>query len=218
VTFPARHLPQTRVVVADRLPLFREALSRVVHQSPSLRLEAEEAPLDDVAALLSACKPDVAVIDGTTGAIDVARVLGRLTTLGIGTRVIVLGPANDARAAYDLLALGAEGWLTRETCASEVQRAIAAVAAGRTYLATGVQDAVLGELRLRGREPSPQLSAREREILERVAQGESARAIGRAMHLSAATIKSHLGRVYDKLGVSERAAAVAVAMRRGLLD
>jgi len=80
------------------------------------------------------------------------------------------------------------------------------------------EHAVVGEIRVRAHDRRPLLSPREHEVLRRIANGQSAPAIGKAMHLSAATVKTDLGRLYDKLEVSERAAAVATAMRRGLID
>jgi two-component system, NarL family, nitrate/nitrite response regulator NarL len=93
-----------------------------------------------------------------------------------------------------------------------------AVAAGRTFLSVEVQHAVVGEIRVREHDPRPLLSPREHEVLRRVADGQSTPAIGAAIHLSVSTVKTHLAHLYDKLEVSDRAAAVAEAMRRGLID
>ena len=85
-------------------------------------------------------------------------------------------------------------------------------------LAPELQAGVAAEIRLRAAHERPLMSARERETLELIAEGLSAPAIGRTLHLSTATVKTHLQHIYEKLGVSERAAAVAEAMRRGLLE
>jgi len=96
--------------------------------------------------------------------------------------------------------------------------AIAAVARGRTVLAPQLQAGIAGEIRLRAVDERPVLSERERQTLELVAEGLTAPEIGRRLCLATPTVKTHLHHVYDKLGVAERAAAVAEAMRRGLLE
>ena len=116
------------------------------------------------------------------------------------------------------LRAGARGYLTKDADASELCDAISAVARGRTVLAPQLQAGIAGEIRLRAVHERPFLSDRESEILKLVADGLTAPEIGRRIHLSTATIKTHLQHLYDKLGVSERAAAVAVAMRRGLVE
>src|SRR5581483_8365404 len=100
----------------------------------------------------------------------------------------------------------------------EVCDTIAAVARGETVLAPEAQAGLAAEVRLRAAPAGPSLSPREREVLAMVAQGDSAPDIAATLHLSAATIKGHLQSLYEKLGVSDRAAAVAEAMRRGLLE
>jgi two-component system nitrate/nitrite response regulator NarL len=133
------------------------------------------------------------------------------------TQFIFVAAQLSRSTAYELLALGAAGCVLSNTTADELGRAIVQVAAGRTFLCPAVQDALVGEIRVREREPGPLLSPREHEILRSVADGQSTPAIAQAMHLSISTVKTHLNHAYDKLEVSDRAAAVATAMRRGLI-
>ena len=95
---------------------------------------------------------------------------------------------------------------------------MAAVSRGETILGPEIQAGLAEEIRVRGAKDRPGLSAREREILGHIAEGRSAPDIAKLLYLSPATVKSHLGALYEKLGVSDRAAAVAEAMRRGLLE
>jgi len=206
------------VVVAVSEPLLLDALARVVRQSARVRLEGEVSTTDELVRVLRERRPAVAVVESDALGMDGARLLQIVESASEAARVLFVGRWPSEQALYDLVAAGAAGWLTRHASPDEVLRAISSVARGSTYLAADVQDAVAGEIKLRAREPVPRLTDREQEILERVAAGESAPSIGRAMHLSAATVKTHLGHLYQKLDVSERAAAVAVAMRRGLLD
>ena len=206
------------VVVADPQPLFRDALCRVVRQCPQLQLVGESADGRLALELLRRHRPDVAVVAPDLPSLDGRRLLRLVASDGLATRVVLIGLPPSHPLAYDLVELGAAGCLTRVASGDQLRDAIIAVAAGDAYLAGNLQLAVFTEIRMRARDERVVLSEREREVLRRVAAGESAPAIGRAMHLSVATIKTHLGHLYGKLEVSERAAAVAVAMRRGLLD
>jgi len=112
---------------------------------------------------------------------------------------------------------GARGYLLKDAGAEAIGQAVLTVAAGGTVLDAVAQDGLLAEMAVRGRQPRPTLSDRERQVLALTADGHSAAEVGKALHLTAATIKSHLQTAYDKLGVSDRAAAVAEALRRGLM-
>jgi two-component system nitrate/nitrite response regulator NarL len=132
--------------------------------------------------------------------------------------VVIIAADPEPELVYSAIANGAAGYLTKDADASELCEAIGAVARGRTVLAPQLQAGIAGEIRLRAVHERPFLSERESEILKLIAEGLSAPQIGRTIHLSTATVKTHLQHLYDKLGVSERAAAVAVAMRRGLVE
>jgi two-component system, NarL family, nitrate/nitrite response regulator NarL len=119
---------------------------------------------------------------------------------------------------YEAIANGAAGYLTTDADARQLCEAISAVARGEIVLAPALQTGLAGEIRLREVLDQPVLSERENETLKLVAEGLTAPEIGRRLHLSTGTVKTHLEHLYEKLGVSERAAAVAQAMRRGLLE
>jgi two-component system nitrate/nitrite response regulator NarL len=211
---PAR---QIAVVVADAQPLFRDALCRVVRQSAESRLVAEAGDAHETLELMRTWSPDVALVDASMPALEPRRLLGVIRSGDRVTRVLFVGVSVAGDDAYELLAQGAAGCLSRTAGVEEVRTAITTVSAGASFVGGDVQSAVVDEIRLRAQPPWPRLSEREQEILRRIAEGQSAPDIGRAMHLSVATVKTHLGHLYEKLGVGERAAAVAVAMRRGLL-
>ena len=119
---------------------------------------------------------------------------------------------------YEAVAAGAAGYLIRGAAAEGVCLAVEAVARGRTVLSEAAQDALVRCIRERTTHVRPVLSEREHEVLELTAEGMSAPQIAATLHLSPTTVKSHLHGAYEKLGVSDRAAAVAVAIRSGLLE
>lgn len=207
-----------RVLAADAQPLFREAVTRAIRERPELELVGEAG---DGRAALSAIgteRPDVAVLDGTLGGLTGEQVLNAVARDGLGTRVVLIDAHPDPGQVYAALAEGAAGYLTKDTSARELCDAISAVARGGTVLAPELQAGVAEQIQRRSAPRRPLMSRRERQTLALIADGLSAPEIGRALHLSTATVKTHLQHIYEKLGVSERAAAVAEAMRRGLLE
>jgi len=162
--------------------------------------------------------PDVAILDRTLAGLSGEQVLNAVARDGLHTRVVMIAARADPGEVYAALADGAAGYLTKDADARELCDAITAVARGGTVLAPELQAGVAGEIRLRAPHERPVMSERERETLTLIADGLSAPQIGRTLHLSTATVKTHLQHIYEKLGVSERAAAVAEAMRRGLLE
>jgi two-component system, NarL family, nitrate/nitrite response regulator NarL len=207
------------VLIADDHPLFREAIARVIAQRPDLELVAEasdgSAALDKIRELT----PDVAVIDVRMPELDGSDVLVALRTEGLPTNVVFLSAFLDSKTVYDAVAAGANAYLSKEAETDEIVTAILAAARGETILGPEVQTGLAEQIRLREEsEARPRLSQREHEVLKLIAQGLSAPEIGERIHLSTATVKTHLQHLYEKLGVSERAAAVAEGMRRGLVD
>ena len=209
----------TTVLIADDHPLFREAIARVIAERDDLELVAEAS--DGRAALekIRELKPDVAVIDVRMPQLDGSDVLVALREEGLRTNVVFLSAFLDSKTVYDAVAAGANAYLSKEAETDEIVTAILAAARGDTILGPEVQTGLAEQIRFREENESrPRLSEREHEVLKLIADGLSAPEIGERIHLSTATVKTHLQHLYEKLGVSERAAAVAEGMRRGLVD
>jgi len=207
-----------RVLAADGQPLYRDAVARAIRERPELELVGQAGNGRDALDAIGVQEPDVAVIDRTLTGLSGEQVLNAVSRDGLRTRVVLMAAQADPCEVYAALAEGAAGYLTKEASARELCDAITAVARGRTVLSPELQAGIAGEIRLRAARDRPVMSDRERETLTLIAEGLSAPQIGRALHLSTATVKTHLQHIYEKLGVSERAAAVAEAMRRGLLE
>jgi two-component system nitrate/nitrite response regulator NarL len=207
------------VLIADDHPLFREAIARVIAERPDLELVAEAS--DGRAALekIRELTPDVAVIDVRMPQLDGSDVLLALREEGLRTNVVFLSAFLDSKTVYDAVAAGANAYLSKEAETDEIVTAILAASRGETILGPEVQTGLAEQIRFREESESrPRLSEREHEVLRLIAEGLSAPEIGARIHLSTATVKTHLQHLYEKLGVSERAAAVAEGMRRGLVD
>ena len=117
-----------------------------------------------------------------------------------------------------MLARGATGYIDKASPTEEICDAIATAGRGRTVLGRTIEGGVLQQIRVRASEQVITVTPREREVLELVAEGRSASEIASRLFIETSTVKSHLHSIYEKLGVSERAAAVAEGIRRGLLE
>lgn len=207
-----------RVVVADDHPLFREAVARTVRERPEFDLVAEAGDGRAALEIIRELRPDVAVLDVKMPDLDGLQVLNAIRREGLPTRIVLLTAFLEGSIAFDAMAAGASAFLSKEADRARIGDAIAAASRGETVLGPEVQSGLAAEIRLRGTPDRPALSEREQEVLRHVADGRSAPQIAELLVLSPATVKSHLQSLYEKLGVSDRAAAVAEAMRRGLLE
>ncbi|GAA4886054.1 response regulator transcription factor [Serinicoccus chungangensis] len=203
-----------RIVLADDHPVVRTGLRAMLSGDPDLDVIGEAATPDDVVALASDLVPDVVLMDlqfGTdqTGA-DATR---RIRALNHPPAVLVLTNYDTDSDILGAVEAGASGYLLKDAPLEELLAAIRAAAAGETALAP----AIAGRLLARMRSPQPNLSARETEVLRLVADGATNNDIAARLHISDATVKSHLVHIYTKLGVSSRTAAVASARDSSLL-
>jgi two-component system nitrate/nitrite response regulator NarL len=214
---PAR-AGRVRVFVADDHPLVREGLLRAVGDRPQLELVGSAGDGREALDGIRELRPDVALLDVKMPQLDGMAVVRAVTREELPTRVVFLSAYVDSAVAYRALAEGAAGFLSKEASSQSVCDAIVAASRGETVMSPEVQSGIAEEIRLRSSPERLALSARENEVLVLIAEGLSAPDIGTRLHLSPATVKGHLQSLYEKLGVSERAAAVAEAMRRGLLE
>jgi two-component system nitrate/nitrite response regulator NarL len=206
-----------RVLIADDHPLYRTGLVDTVKRRPELELVGQA---EDGAAALDAIRslsPDVCVLDVKMPGLGGVEVLRALEREQLPARVVFVSAYYDSDVVYGALGSGASGYLSKDATGDEICDALVAASQGRTTLGVDVQAVVAHEIRRRNGEQGRLLTPREHEILRMTADGMSAPDIARALHLGATTVKTHLQRVYEKLGVSDRAAAVAEAMRRGIL-
>lgn len=207
-----------RVIVAEDHPIYLEGLTRAIKQQPELELVGTAIDGREALECTRELQPDVAVLDMRLPGLSGTEVLNAIMRDELPTRVVMLSAETDSEAVFEAVRIGAGAYLSKDAGRREITEAIVVVARGGTVLAPQVQAAVVGGLRIRRNDDRPLLTPREREVLGHISQGLSAPEIGRRLHVSPATVKTHLQSLYEKLGVSERAAAVAEAMRRGLLE
>ena len=208
------------MVVADDHPIYREGIVRAINERPDLELVGEAADGGQALEQIKELAPEVAVLDIRMPGLDGTQVLAAMRRDGLETEVLFLSAFMEPELTYRTVANGARGYLSKESSRQEVCDAIVTIARGGTALAAEAQAGLAHEIQERERTGGRplQLTGREQEVLNLVAQGHSAPDIASDLHLSTTTVKSHLHSLYEKLGVSDRAAAVAEGMRRGLLE
>ena len=206
-----------RVLVADDHPIFREGVARAIAARDGLEVVAQCGSGDEALERIRELAPDVAVIDHRMPGLDADGVLDGLAGEGGAVRVLVLSAVTEADDVVAVLERGAAGYLNKDADRHVIVEAVERIAAGGTVLAPDVQAAMVTHVRARAAQPATLLSPREQEVLGFLAEGLSSTRIAERLVLSPTTVKTHLRNLYEKLGVSDRAAAVAEGMRRGLL-
>jgi DNA-binding NarL/FixJ family response regulator len=201
------------VCIVDDHPVVREGLRAVLAGEPDLRVVGEAGTGEEAITLVARLRPDVVLMDlrlpGADGVAATAEIVGSGPS-----RVLVLTTYDADSDIVRALAAGATGYLLKDSPREELVRGVRRAAAGETVLAAPVAARLV--TRVRGR-AAPDLTAREIEVLQCVARGLSNPDIGRTLFISEATVKSHLTRIFEKLDVDDRTAAVTVAIARGIL-
>jgi len=208
-----------RVIIADDHPVYRDGLAQ--NWAGSERISVVGTCGDGVEALELILRetPDVAVLDLRLPGLDGLAVLEQLRDRDCPTRALMLTAYVDTPTVFRSFALGARGFMEKIASFQEIADAVIAIAGGRTVMTPAAQDLIADELRVREmRESRPALTSREIEILRLAAEGNSSQQIATALRISLATVKTHLQHIYEKFGVSDRAAAVAHALRSGVLS
>ena len=206
-----------RVLVADDHPLYLDGIVAAVQRAEGLELVGSCADGRGALVEILARCPHVAAIDHRLPGLDAAQIVAALADAGSTTRTLIFSARLDGRGVYDAIQAGAAGYISKSWSRARICDAIRSVAGGHSIFAEELHDGMGAEIRRRGALAQERLTDREREILARMAQGLSAPAIAGELYLSTTTIKTHQHNLYEKLGVSDRAAAVAEAMRRGLI-
>lgn len=217
-TMPQQGRKRVRVVVADDHPLYREGVVRALSASGQIEIVAE---VDDGRAALAEIQeqlPDVALLDYKLPELDGLAVTNAVAREQLPTRVLLVSAFTDSGVVYKALETGAAGFLSKESRREQIVDAVLACSRGEDVVPPDIAAGLASEIRLRKQDDKPALTPREQEILHLIAAGKSLPEIAKELYLGLTTVKTHVQHLYEKLGVSDRAAAVASAMRRGLIE
>jgi DNA-binding NarL/FixJ family response regulator len=202
-----------RLLLCDDHAVVRAGLRALLSSADGIEVVGEAGSGEEVLAMAARLRPDVVLMDLQLGeGMDGVTATRRLTAEG-AAHVLVLTMFDTDADITRAIEAGATGYLLKAERPDELFAAIHSAASGRTALSAPVADRLLAGMR----SPRPTLSGREHEILAQLARGLGNREIARELFISEATVKTHLGRIYGKLGVETRSGAVAVAKERRLL-
>jgi DNA-binding NarL/FixJ family response regulator len=203
-----------RILVVDDHPVVRDGLRGMLDGQPDLAVVGEAADGIDAVDEAGRLRPDVILMDLRMPRLDGVAAISRISVENPDIRVLVLTTYDADNDIVRAVEAGAIGVLLKDTPREELFRAVRSAARGEPTFAHTVTAQLLGRLRA----PRPETpSERELEVLALVARGFTNRAIGRQLAISEATVKTHLVHIFGKLGVTDRTAAVTMALERRLI-
>jgi DNA-binding NarL/FixJ family response regulator len=208
------------VLLVDDQELVRSGLRRILRRKDGFTIVAECSDGDEVRDAVAEHRPDVVVMDLRMKRVDGIEATGRLSACS-GPPVLALTTFNDDELLSGALRAGAAGFVLKDSSAEELIRAVRAVARGDSYLDPAVTARVLTTYRNSSEPPRStpvtDLTARELDVLTLIAKGRSNAEIADALSISGVTVKSHIGRIFLKLGLRDRAAAIVYAYDNGIV-
>lgn len=211
-----------RVLLADDHKILRDGLRNLIQAQPDMEVVGEAGNGRDAIRLAVKKTPDVVLMDINMPDLNGMEATSELLAAVPGAKVIALSMYASQRFVAGMLAAGARGFVIKDCAFEELHAAVRAVASGRIYLSPEIAEMVVQDYvsRLRldreGYQPASVLSAREREVLQLVAEGWAAREIGERLHVSGKTVYSHIRRIMKKLALGSIAELTKYALREGL--
>ncbi|MEU5581587.1 response regulator transcription factor [Streptomyces huasconensis] len=213
--------PLARVIVVDDQTVVREGIVMLLGLLPGIEVVGAACDGEEAVRLVAELAPDVALMDLRMPRCDGAEATRRIRAEYPGTQVVVLTTYADDDSLFPALKAGARGYLTKDAGGDEIVRAVEDVLSGDAGLSPKIQRRLLERLAepdsTPAAEPPDGLTARETEVLILIAEGMSNHEIARALHVSTATVKTHINNLFAKAGLKDRAQAVRYAYRHGLV-
>jgi DNA-binding NarL/FixJ family response regulator len=206
-----------RLLIADDHPVVRDGLSAMFAREPGFEVLGEASDGAEALRLAQALGPDVILMDLRMPGMDGLTAITELARRHVPARVLVLTTYDTDSYVLPAIEAGATGYMLKDAPRVELLRAVRAAAQGQAVLSPAVTARLMSRVRTPGPGPTGPLSQRELEVLELVAAGATNREAAARLFITEATVKTHLLNIYAKLGVGDRAAAVAEAFNRGLL-
>jgi DNA-binding NarL/FixJ family response regulator len=202
------------LVIVDDHPVVRDGLRGMFTGDERFDVLGEAADGAEAIAAAEKLRPDVILMDLRMPGTDGVTAIAELARRGVASRVLVLTTYDTDSDVLPAIEAGATGYLLKDAPRDELYRAVEAAARGQAVLSPAVATRLMGQMRQPASEP---LSQRELDVLGLIARGSTNREAAAQLFISEATVKTHLLHVYAKLGVNDRAAAVATAYERGIL-
>ena len=203
-----------KILMADDHPVVRAGIRGMLETQPEFQVIAEAENGREAFEQIGKLKPDVVLMDLRMPEMDGVEAIGKIKEKYPNINILVLTTYDTDADIVRAVEAGATGYLLKDAPREELFRAVRATAKGETVLAPVVAARLMGKVRDHGEQA---LSAREIDVLMLVARGASNQDVAEKLYVSTATVKSHLIQIYQKLGVSDRTAAVTTAIERGII-
>src|SRR5262245_28302953 len=206
-----------RILLADDHAVVRQGFKLILNQEPDMEVVGEASDGAETVKLALQLRPQVVIMDIGMPKMNGVEATRRIIESGIETKILILSMHKDAVYVRETLRAGAKGYLLKESIDHDLLRAIRAVAQGDGFLSPEVSTTVLEDYQ-QVADPFDQLTAREREVLQMLAEGKVAKEIATALDISVYTVDAHRGRIMKKLSLHSSTEIVRFAMRKGLIQ
>lgn len=206
-----------RIIVADDHAMVRKGFILILGQEPDMEIIAETGLGREAVRLAKELRPNIVVMDVGMPDLNGVEATRQITELCIECSILILSMHKDPVYVRESLRAGAKGYLLKDSIDQDLLRAVRAVANGDGFLSPEIAGAVLDEYQQTA-DPFDLLTAREREVLQLLAEGKVAKEIAAALDISVYTVDAHRGRVMKKLALRSLAELVKFAMRKGLIS
>jgi two-component system, NarL family, response regulator NreC len=210
-------LRKIRILLADDHSVVRQGFRLILNQELDMEVVAEANDGAEAVRLTQELRPNVVIMDIAMPRVNGVEATRRIVENHPESKVIVLSMHKDAVYVRETLRAGAKGYLLKESIDHDLLRAIRAVAQGGGFLSPEISNTVLEDYQ-QVADPFDQLTAREREVLQMLAEGKVAKEIATALDISVYTVDAHRGRIMKKLGLHSSTEIVRFAMRKGLIQ
>jgi DNA-binding NarL/FixJ family response regulator len=208
---------KTRIVLADDHAMVRRGFSLIVSREPDMEVVGEARNGREAIDLARELTPDVIVLDVSMPEVNGMEATARISEVSPRTRILALSMHRDGVYVREMLRAGARGYLVKDADDETFLQAIRAVARGNAYISPAVADTVLSDYRRHVTNPVDLLTSREREVLQRIAEGLTNKEIANLLNLSVYTVEAHRGKIMEKLNLHNAGDVVRFALRNGLI-
>jgi RNA polymerase sigma factor (sigma-70 family) len=210
-------LRKIRILLADDHAVVRRGFGLILGQEPDMQVIGEAGNGVDAVRLALELRPTLVIMDIAMTPVNGVEATRRIIEAAPDTRILILSMHKDAVYVRETLRAGAKGYLLKESIDQDLLRAVRAVAQGDGFLSPEVSGTVLQDYQ-KVEDPFDQLTAREREVLQLLAEGKTAKEIATELDISVYTVDAHRGRIMKKLSSRSSTEIVRFAMRKGLVQ
>jgi DNA-binding NarL/FixJ family response regulator len=207
-----------RILLTDDHTMVRQGFRLILSLQSDMEIVGEAGNGQEAIELADKLQPDVVVMDIAMPELNGIEATRRVLIASPRTRVLALSMHKDSAYVREVLKAGARGYLLKDSVDNDLVTAVRAVARGEGYLSPAVSEAVLTDYRRHVTDPMDLLTAREREVLQHIAEGKTNKEIATALKLSVYTVDAHRSRVMEKLNLHSTGELVRFALRNGLVD